>query len=40
MLGVHSYDHIDHLFQNYALSTGVRWKKNDFFKANDGQNGF
>ena len=25
---------LDHLFQNYALSTGVRWKKNDFFKAN------
>ena len=25
---------IDHLFQNYALSTGFRWKKNDFFKTN------
>lgn len=25
---------LDHLFQNYALSSGVRWKKNDFFKAN------
>ena len=25
---------LDHLFQNYALSTGFRWKKNDFFKTN------
>jgi iron complex outermembrane receptor protein len=25
---------IDHLFQNYALSTGLRWEKNDFFKTN------
>lgn len=24
---------LDHLFQNYALSTGFRWKKNDFFKT-------
>ncbi|MFK8004780.1 MAG: TonB-dependent receptor [Saprospiraceae bacterium] len=25
---------LDHLFQNYALSTGLRWRKNDFFKTN------
>ena len=25
---------IGHLFQNYALSTGLRWEKNDFFKTN------
>jgi iron complex outermembrane receptor protein len=25
---------LNHRFHNYAFSTGVRWKKNDFFKTN------